>query len=173
MFAADALVRLQQLDLFLSEPLNGRTLELQPKVVQIWFEPSPRQVTGAAAILAPAPVMALHGEQKLSPREIVWSIADERGRATALLRSTGRVMLRVHCGHLVDERERSFSSSVDALVGVRSPHLPAGVFEGWFFVVADGGAVNPSVIAPGRPVVVKRAAKKSAAVPRKRGGRGT
>jgi hypothetical protein len=135
LLVADALARLGKVELFLSSPLHARTLEAQPKVVQVWFEPSTPQTTGA---LVPGPLMALHGDIKLAEREIVWAANDERERLQATLGVTGRVMLRVHCGHLVDEKERSFSSSLDGLVGVRSPRVPAGVFEAWFFVVREG-----------------------------------
>jgi hypothetical protein len=155
--ATDAYARLGKLVLSLSSPLNGRTAELQPKVVQVWFEPVPAQTLTVAAVMSPTPLLAFHGDQKLSGREVVWAISDERERTVRLLQASGRIMLRVHCGHLVDEKERSFSSSVDALVGVKSPHLPAGVFEGWFFVVADTVILGPGRIVGGVP------AKKAAA----------
>ncbi len=165
---AEAIARLRQIELFLSSRLNGRTLETQPQVVQIWFEPSPVQQapTGAPARF-PSPVMAFHGGMKLGSREVVWSLSDDVERTSAMLQATGRVMLRVHCGHLVDDKERSFSSSVDALVGAQSPHLPAGVFEGWFFVAKE--RVTPPRPARGPAVPAKKvtaaAAKKAAAKP--------
>jgi hypothetical protein len=130
--ANDALALLQKVQLSLSSPLSSRTQERQPLVVQIWFEPAGADATGAPAV--PVALQALHGSQKLSPRDIVWTSSDNKDRLSSVLSASGRLMLRVHCGHLVDEKERSFSSSVDALVGVQSPHLPAGVFEGWCFV---------------------------------------
>lgn len=148
--AADAFTLLQSVSLVLSARLHAKTQESQPQVVQVWFEPiPPRSATNA---IGPLPMLTLHGDQKLGSREVNWSISDERERTIRALQTQGRVMLRVHCGHLVDDQERSFSSSVDALVGVKSPHLPAGVFEGWFFVVSDnvvpvtgGGIVDPRI----------------------------
>lgn len=148
--AVDAFAVLEKVSLILSSRLHARTQQLQPKVVQVWFEPiPPRSATNA---IGPLPMLTLHGDQKLGSREVNWSISDERERTIRALQTQGRVMLRVHCGHLVDDQERSFSSSVDALVGVKSPHLPAGVFEGWFFVVSDnvvpvtgGGIVDPRI----------------------------
>ena len=155
---AEALARLRQIELFLSNRLHGRTLEAQPKVVQIWFEPSPvQQAPTGAPTQFPSPVMAFHGDMKIGPRELVWSLTDDVERTSAMLQATGRVMLRVHCGHLVDEGGRSFSSSVDALVGAQSPHLPAGVFEGWFFVAKER-------VTPPRPARGPRPPAKVAAV---------
>ncbi len=138
--AADAFAVLEKVSLVLSERLHARTQQSQPKVVQVWFEPIPP--TNASAVIGPLALLALHGAQKLAPREVNWAINDEKDRTIRVLQTQGRVMLRVHCGHLVDDKGRSFSSSVDALVGVKSPHLPAGVFEGWFFVVSDNVAPN-------------------------------
>ena len=167
--APNALARLQQVELTLSAPLHPRIQQLQPQVVQVWFEPTPAQASTNA--LVPAPLMALHGTAKLSPREIVWSTLDERERLQATLGATGRVMLRVHCGHLVDERERAYSSSVDAVVGTRSPHLPAGVFEAWFFVVRDASIVQPTG-GTGLTLPVKRSVSARTGAARKRVPRG-
>ena len=61
---------------------------------------------------------------------------------------------------MLDEQERSFCSCIDALVSARSPHVPGGVFEGWFFVVADNAILGAGRVVGGAP------AKKVA--PRKR-----
>ena len=158
--AADAFAQLERVTLSLSARLHPKIQEAQPKVVQVWFEPIPPATATAPG--GPLPLLTLHGDQKIGARELSWSISGEKERTIKALQTQGRVMLRVHCGHLVDDRERSFSSSVDALVGVKSPHLPAGVFEGWFFVVGENvvpvpggtGRINPAV---------KKAARKPAA----------
>jgi len=165
--ASKALELLRQVQLRLSSRLHARTLEAQPQVVQIWFEPQTvQQATTGAAPLAPSPVIALHGIAKMTPDEIQWSLQDDAERVTTLLANAGRVMLRVHCGHLIDEQVRAFSSVPDALTEVRSPHLPGGVFEGWFFVgrvinrpLTDGVLIGPAVatgLTPGRPSPAKK-----------------
>ena len=129
--------QLRGIGLVLSSRLHARIIEMQPQVVQVWFEPSGlRPNDNDTGVAVPIALMALHGVTRLSAAEIVWSSTDESERLAAVLAATGRVMLRVHCGHLVDNKDRAFSSSLDALTRVSSPHLPGGVFEGWFFVVA-------------------------------------
>ena len=163
---------LQQLSFTVSSPLHPRTLEAQPQVVQVWIEPSPLTqqsgtTTAVVLVLAPSPVMALHGSVKFAPRDFVWTCRDDRTRLQALLEASGRVMLRVHCGHLMDQKERALSSSVDALTNTKSPHLPAGVFEGWFFVARTRG--NTPLRPPVRRVATRpAAAKKTSAAPRPR-----
>ncbi len=135
---ADAMGLLGRVRMTLSSPLHPRVQELQPQVVQVWFEPEPVQTANNATL--PGPVMALHGTAKLSPQTIDWAFSDDRERLQATLGASGRLMLRVHCGRLVDDKERAFSSSLDGLVGTRSPHVPGGVFEAWCFVPRPGVA---------------------------------
>ena len=80
----------------------------------------------------PDPLLALHGDQKLSDREVAWAITDEPERTIRLLQSSGRIMLGVHCGHLVDKNKRSLCPCVDALIGAISLRVPGSVFKGWF-----------------------------------------
>jgi hypothetical protein len=160
--AVDAFAQLERVTLSLSARLHPKIQEAQPNVVQVWFEPNPPAT--ATAPSGPLPLLTLHGGQKIGASELNWSISDEKDRTVKALQTQGRVMLRVHCGHLVDDKERSFSSSVDALVGVKSPHLPAGVFEGWFFVVGDNvvpvlggtGRINAAVKTVVRKTVATR-----------------
>ena len=146
--------------LILSSRLNGQTQKLQPKVVQVWFESAPMQTVTGATALGPTPLLALHGDQKWSDREVVWAITDEPERTIRLFQSSGRIMLRVHCGHLVDEKERPFCSCVDALIGAASPHVPGGVFEGWFFVVTEKNHPTPGAIITAAPAKKVAAARK-------------
>ena len=157
--AAKAIALLQKVELMLSAPLGARTLDRPPQVVQVWFDPSSSQQNAATL---PTALMALHGEIRMSARQIVWGSTDERERLNAILAATGRVMLRVHCAHLIDNKDRPFSSAVDALVGIKSPHLPAGVFEGWFFVARDAPPI-PVPVVPAAPPAKKVGAKKVAA----------
>jgi hypothetical protein len=53
-------------------------------------------------------------------------------------------MLRVHCGHLIDEKERAFSSALDALVGVRFT-----VSAGWGRMTGPACRRRPTARAPG------------------------
>ena len=94
--------------LTLSSPLNGQTQVLQPRVVQISFESIPTQTANGATALGPTPLLVLHGDQKLSGREVIWAITDEPERTIRLLRPSGRIMLRVQFGDLVDDNEHPF-----------------------------------------------------------------
>jgi len=167
--AAQALELLRQVQLSISTRFNEQTQEQQPQVVQVWFEPARLQKSNAGAnLLMPEPVMSLHGSMKVSPQTIAWQIIDDVKRVNAMLGGGGRMTLRVHCGHLVDEKERALSSSVDALVGTTSPRLPAGVFEGWFFVSAATnpltGTIGSGLV--GEPVITQPVRKVAPAVKR-------
>jgi hypothetical protein len=132
---AQAVGLLKQVELNTSTPLLPRVIELAPQVVQVWVEPATTLRTPTGALVnTPGPLVALHGVTRLAPRAALWNSSDDTERLTAVLNTGGRVMLRVHCGHLIDEKERALSSSLDGLLGTRSPRLPAGVLEAWFFL---------------------------------------
>ncbi|HWS12260.1 MAG TPA: hypothetical protein VN279_05655, partial [Rhodocyclaceae bacterium] len=120
---------------FLSLPLHPRVVEMQPRVVQVWYEPdSPRTVTASTVLTKPQSILTVHGALKIDLQAITWSLTDTAEQLVKVLSLGGRVIVRVHCGHLVDRKERPFSSALDAVVGFPTPHVPAGVWESWFFV---------------------------------------
>jgi hypothetical protein len=118
----------------LTATLHPRNVELQPRVVQIWFEPESRLVTGASTIRNPGQILTLPVSVKLDGAEIRWGVLTDRGQLRKLLGQRGRILVRVHCGHLMDERQRPFSASLDGVLGTESPRTPGGVHETWFFV---------------------------------------
>lgn len=134
---ADAVALLREVDIVLSRPLAGSIVERSPAAIQVVFEAQP---VSASSPLAPVPLLALHGSLKYSSRQITWALADGVEQTQSVLNAGGRLTLRVHCGRLLDGDGRVFSSALDALVGVSSPHVPGGVFEGWCLVVASASA---------------------------------
>ncbi len=140
---SQAIVLLERIRLDLSAPLLPDVQDRQPQVVQLWFEPAPLLASGAPGN-QPAPLMVVHGEAKLSPQRIDWSTSDDRERLQALLGSSGRLLLRVHCGFLADVEKRPFSASLVALTGFDQPQVAAGVFEAWCHIPRPGNT-------PGRP----------------------
>ena len=109
----------------------GESGEVGSVVVCESYEPDR---TSQAA--GPAPIEVLHGTLRLEPRALSWQLTDPTEAASATFRRGGRVLIRVHCGHLFDVEKRVLSAATDALTGVATPHLPGGVFESWFFVTA-------------------------------------
>ena len=178
---AQALSLLKQVEMSCSAPLLPRVIELAPQVVQIWLEPATTLRTANGALVnTPGPLVALHGVTRLAARAVVWNFSDDVERLTAVLNTGGRLMLRVHCGHLIDEKERALSSSLDGLLGTRSPRLPAGVLEAWVFLpppvnLTVGGTpgtttvgtvgLTPSILTPVAGLAVDRL---TAATPRPR-----
>jgi hypothetical protein len=121
------------LEFHLSSPLHRRVQDQQPQVVEVYFEPdSTRLLTGALS--APQPILVVHGTVKLAPEQLTWVSSDSPDTLRALFgRASGRLQIRLHASHLFDAAERPFSSAVDALTGVKSPHVPGGTWESWMF----------------------------------------
>jgi hypothetical protein len=179
--AAQALSLLKQVELSCSTPLLPRVIELAPQVVQVWFEPATTVRTATGALVStPGPLLALHGRTRITARAVVWNFGDEVERLTAALNTGGRLMLRVHCSHLIDEKERALSSSLDGLLGTRSPRLPAGVLEAWVFLpppanltvvrttgtttgTTTGSSTPPVVVPASNPALAKVPRPKAAA----------
>ena len=144
---AQAITLLERIRLDLSSALLPEVQDRQPQVVQLWFEPAPAQASGGPGT-QPGPLMVIHGEAKLSPERIDWSASDDRERLQALLGSSGRLLLRVHCGFLADLEKRPFSASLLALTGFEAPRVPAGVFEAWCNIARAGSTPVRSVPNP-------------------------
>ena len=123
---------LGKLEFELSVELAGQTIERQPAVVQVWFEPN----ASATAASSPSPLLSLHGTARLSARTVLWRLTDAAAAATRVLVPGGRLLIRLHTGLLQDKDGRAFSAALDALLGTPQPHVPGGTFEGWLLVRA-------------------------------------
>src|SRR5262249_32095269 len=127
-----AMSLLRPIQIKLSAALGGGTRERNPQAVQVWFEPDRLDPdTGQRPSLGP--IVTLHGNVDLGTSDLTWTATDTVDVLTKDLSRSGRILIRVHCGHLFDGRQQPFSAALDAL-GLKAPHLPGGVFEGWFFV---------------------------------------
>jgi hypothetical protein len=76
----------------------------------------------------------LNGKTAADDQALIWSSSDPDDVLLGAMRTGPRVVLRVLCGHLIDEQKRPFSAALDALTGIESPRVPGGLFESWFFV---------------------------------------
>jgi hypothetical protein len=80
----------------------------------------------------------IHGTAKLESNFISWGVTDNATHLIRTLSPGGKILIRVHCGHLFAPDKRPFSAALDAITGIPSLHAPGGVFESWFFVRAAG-----------------------------------
>jgi hypothetical protein len=130
-----AITRLGALRIELSRPfLQSRQ---NVPVLDVWFEPG----MGLQGVQAGAlPIGVIHGRLQLEPQVLVWSHLATAPLATIgialnlILGVGGRVVIRFHCGLLLDEQRRPFSATLQAINGFAGPRLPGGVFESWFLV---------------------------------------
>jgi hypothetical protein len=140
--AADAQnVLVAGLSIAFSQALAGTIIEQQPPVVEVWFESELKallQVTTAAiSAPSPGPIFVLHGSSKfVNKTQITWTPSDHVQHLQRTLTLGGKILIRIHCGHLFTDDKRPFSSALDAVTGVPTLHVPGGVFESWFFVKA-------------------------------------
>ena len=126
-----AVAALRKLRCDVSDDLHPELIERPPQAVQVWYEPDR---TSQAA--GPVPIEVLHGTLRLEPRALSWQLIDTTEAVSSTFRRGGRVLIRVHCGHLFLADKRVLSAATDALTGRETPHLPGGVLESWFFVTA-------------------------------------
>jgi hypothetical protein len=70
---------------------------------------------------------------KLSASTIGFKVTETQAQLRQIFGPGGRILIRVHCGHLLSDDERPFSASLDGVLQTRSPHAPGGVHETWFF----------------------------------------
>jgi hypothetical protein len=129
-----AVALLQGLKANLSRSVHGEVQESQPQVVQVWFEPAPRSVTGGPAPGAPTNLTVLDGRTQFTPQTLTWTTTHAPNTLLELLRPGGRLLIRIHCGFVFDTKRRPFSAALDALLALESLRLPGGVMESWFFV---------------------------------------
>jgi hypothetical protein len=130
---AAATTLLQRLRIDLSNQLHGTVLEMQPQVVQVWFEPG---VGATVAGSTPVAIQVLHGQINIETQAINWALSDNVATATKLLTQGGRILIRVHVSHLFDANGRPFAPALEVLTGMKYPHVPGGAWESWVFVVA-------------------------------------
>ena len=120
----------------LSHAVLPQITDTQPQVVQVWFEVDAQTATGAAP--GPMPIMVVHGGSKISAGLLQWFTTDGPESLKRIMLSGGRVLIRIHCGHMFASDKRPFSAALDAVTGIPTLHAPGGVFESWFFVRAGG-----------------------------------
>ncbi len=83
---------------------------------------------------APVPLQVLHGQTRIQPDAIAWSLADTTDAVAAAMRPGGRITVRIHCGLIQASDGRMFSAALDAVTGVTTLKGAGGVHETWFFV---------------------------------------
>jgi hypothetical protein len=115
----------------LSRSLVPAQQDAVPHVVEVWFEPDP--LVGQTGGDLPAPIVALAGTLKATPQTITWTSTHSPQALKNTIRG-GRLLVRLHCGALVDTKQRQFSATLTALLGVNGLVLPGGVFESWFLI---------------------------------------
>jgi hypothetical protein len=124
---------LQGLHADLSAPLLADLVTAQPQLMQVWFEPA-RSAAGAAQLSAP--ILVIQGKLVLAAQLLTWTATPTPDGLVGTLAPGGRLIIRIHCGNLLDALKRVFSAATDALFPAVSLRLPGGVLESWFFVRA-------------------------------------
>jgi collagen triple helix repeat protein len=114
----------------LSRTVLPEMIKVQPQLLQVWFEP-----TQNPSVPQPAGLLVIDGQLTLATQLLTWVPTLSADLLTkALLGTGGRVVIRIHCGNLLDGNRRVFSAATDALFSAISLRLPGGVLESWFFV---------------------------------------
>jgi hypothetical protein len=131
--ADDALNLLQLLNIRLSRSLSPSVQQEQPQVVQVWFEPAPINAASNRPG-APLAVLTVVGDATFTPQTIKWASRHGPDDLKKTLSMSGRVLIRIHCGALLDEKRRQLSGSLEAIIPANTIRLPGGVFESWFHV---------------------------------------
>jgi hypothetical protein len=119
------------LQVTLSKSLDPSQQQSPPNVFEVWFQPDSRaNPTGQDT---PLPMVSIFGSLRVTPQTITWVA----GVSPAALKSTirpGRVLVRVHCGALEDQKGRQFSGTISGIVNIAGLILSGGVFESWFLI---------------------------------------
>jgi hypothetical protein len=113
-----------------SSPFATSIITNKPPVVQVWFETTPTQATAPGT--SPGNVLVIHGALTFGTNTIMWNMTDASNTATSILLQPGRVLLRLHCNHLIDQKGLVYSDSADTLNGTQTLHTPGGTLESWF-----------------------------------------
>lgn len=127
---------LGKLSIQLSRPLHPNQLQTPPQVVQVWLEVGIGIPSSQPALPG---LLVIRGTVKPGQQDLLWSHAVTPATTGAnllpgLLKVGGRLLIRIHCGLLLDPDSRPFSATLQAIHGFKAPLLPGGVFESWFFV---------------------------------------
>jgi len=82
----------------------------------------------------------IDGHLTLAAQSLAWVPTLNIDLLTRVLLSAagGRILIRIHCGNLLDGNRRVFSAATDALFSAISLRLPGGVLESWFFIKGGG-----------------------------------
>src|SRR5262249_20153461 len=132
--ASAAIAAVKQLNITLSQKANPPAANVTPpQIVQVWFEPD-TVVSPVPASAAPSAIFTIHGTTTIQSNVVRWDRKDDDTNVSRTFANGGRVLIRVHCGHLFAADNRNFSAALDAVTQQPSPHVPGGIFESWFFV---------------------------------------
>lgn len=114
----------------LSRSLSGEIQERQPQIVQVWVEPVMPQQRVARA----APIVTVFGKTRITPQTIDWKTPLDVEALGQFLLPGSRVLIRVHMGTVYDDERQPFSSLLRSVLRLRTPPVPGGVLESWFFI---------------------------------------
>jgi hypothetical protein len=120
----------------LSRDLLPDLLTAQPQVLQVWFEPPLPLLPIIPSVPQLAGIFTMDGALRVAAQQLTWTAALTADILTRVFAGGGRLLLRIHCGNLLDGRRRVFSAATDSLFAAETLHLPGGVLESWFFVKA-------------------------------------
>jgi len=119
------------LQVTLSRSLDAGQQQTPPNVVEVWFQPDPTGIQTAAP--TPLPILSFFGSLRVTPQTITWIPVMNADVLKSTMRP-GRLLVRVHCGPLIDGKQRQFSATLTGILGVTGLVLPGGVFESWFLI---------------------------------------
>ena len=108
--------------------IAGATIEQTPQLIEVWF------AADAGASRVPVSLQVFHGQSRLQPDAISWSLVDTTDAVAAAIRPGGRITVRIHCGVIQASDGRMFSAALDAVTGAATLKSAGGVHETWFFV---------------------------------------
>jgi len=122
------MAQLSDIRVTFNRSLSAEVQQTQSRVLQVWYEPLREAL--------PMPIMTIDGDLKYSAQSIAWS---SRHVAAVLIRQIARtvlarILVRVHCAYLLDQKGRPVSSSPEVIVPTGLPPMPGGVFESWFWI---------------------------------------
>lgn len=123
-----ALNQLARLEAKPSQQIAGATIEQTPQLIEVWF------AADAATARAPVPLLVLHGQTRIRPDAIGWSLTDATDSVAVAMRPGGRLTIRIHCGFIQADDGRMFSAALDGVTGVTTLKGAGGVHETWFFI---------------------------------------
>lgn len=127
----NAFEMLSELMVQLSMPLHRDSIDPAGMAVQVWFEP---MTTDARNGPTAQTIFSLPGKGGGDGDRIFWATTTNFDALAEIMRTGGRLMLRLHCGALMAEDGRAYSASLQNVTGAKSLPVPGGVLESWFFV---------------------------------------